>query len=180
MKNLLSAAFAVSILSIPAHGAFVLGYQFGEGTGTTANDTADAPANNGTLLQGASFSTTSLSQTAGSGSLSLDGGNDYVSIDGVDLLRNVSSYTFAAFIRLDSLAPEAGNNENVIFFNNGDQSRRNPVRISRFPEMVAWDWAVAVRMVTRSLATRPRRTRFLWIRFTMWRRPSRSPLREIP
>ena len=119
MKNLLTAAFAVSILSIPAHAAFVLGYQFGEGSGTTANDTADAPANNGTLLQGASFSTTSLSQTAGSGSLSLDGADDFVSIDGVGLLRNVSSYTLAAFIRLDSLGATAGDYENVIFFNNG-------------------------------------------------------------
>lgn len=112
----LAMAAAISFAH-SADAALVLNYTFEEGAGTATEDLA-AGDNNGTLTNGATFS--SATPNSSGFSLSVDGSNDFVSVANQGaLLQAASGFTLAAWVNLDTFA-NSGSFENIIFISNAN------------------------------------------------------------
>lgn len=110
-------AFLFLALSSSLHAVQVLDMQF---EGNLTDNAAGAGSQDGTSVNGAAFSGTNISAaTPGSGSLSLDGSNDYVSLGNPgSLLQAASGFTISAFIRVDAM-PGTNTYDTVVLVSTG-------------------------------------------------------------
>ncbi len=89
---------ATALASAPTSG--LVGYwNMDEGTGTTANDSS-GNGNNGMLVNGPVW----VVGKVGSGALSFDGSNDYVTTSDISVMDSQSAFTVSAWVKLNSTA----------------------------------------------------------------------------